>query len=779
MSESSPTSELEKRLYHLYHTSQPDAEFVSRLKNKLIIEADQGISKCSKIRPSFFHRFLRPAWVLVLLLVVALASTLLIIGPQRVLAEFERLLGYLPGIGFVDMDSARVLAAPVQQQQGDVILQVDQLLASPNKTILSISTQGLDVNDLPYPNPAVDDYFEASILLPDGQRLPLLSWQLEVGNARLEFGPIPADVAQITLELPRLPLVPEGTAPQDWQVALTLRPASGDLPPDLFPPAYDPQVPPVTRNGITLQVLQVAQDAQETAMLARLSWEDPTWEYVTWYDPILKDNLGHVYWRASDPSNAGLVVISVPADQAATPSPQSSEQTFRMAPLSLAASQATFSLEQVDAQIPVDAGFHFDPGQDVQVGQTWDLGETIDAGGYKLRLVKARFVQNQSESDPSAYRLEFSIELPVMPDRKVDGLWLDIRSPGFDGSGGGMDSNSYIAYLTTDQVPNASIDVSITEVSVQFNGPWDVTWNLPQTNETSVGSMRTLKPEAPQTHNGVTLNVNKALLSDRLSVLYLSATGLPQDGQLASLYGLTPGGAYSKNRLFDQWNQEISFPQDVTWAPMGEPDYSPTRLLFAPLPLLSQSMRLEIPAVQVSLPADAALEFEIPPDLPLYPEEYPVQVIGGGGPERTVTQTHWVSDYWPMDISLQFDDFSLQFDQARLVQEPNSPVQLNILGRQISQRTDKSLITRVQFASLTMPDGQTITYPKPENDARIQYPIGLAGWDRSSGDKDVFALIFLVSDPDTNSVISGVYHAEINDITISVPGPWVFNMDLH
>jgi hypothetical protein len=289
--------------------------------------------------------------------------------------------------------------------------------------------------------------------------------------------------------------------------------------------------------------------------------------------------------------------------------------------------------------------------------------------------------------------------------------------------------------------------------------------------------MRILKPEVPQTHNGLSLNVEKALLSDRISVFHLSASGLPQGGQLTSLYGLTTGGAYSKNRLFDQWNQEIGFPQDVTWAPMGEPDYDPARLLFAPLPPLTQSMQLEIPAVEVSVPANASLDFVVPPNLALHPEEYPVQVIGGGGPERTIMQTHYVSDYWATDLPLQVGDFSLQFEQARLVQEPNSPVQLIIEGRQISNPADNSLLTQLQFASLAWPDGQYKEYTQPEDGGFTMSAVGLADWD-GSHKKDVFALIFLVGDPNTNDVISGAYHAEINGMIISVPGPWVFNMDL-
>jgi len=57
------------------------------------------------------------------------------VGPQRVWAEVQRLLGYVPGIDFVDLKETQVLTTAVEVTRDGVTLRVGQMLAQPGRRL--------------------------------------------------------------------------------------------------------------------------------------------------------------------------------------------------------------------------------------------------------------------------------------------------------------------------------------------------------------------------------------------------------------------------------------------------------------------------------------------------------------------------------------------------------------------------------------------------------------------------------------------------------------------
>ena len=178
------------------------------------------------------------------------------------------------------------------------------------------------------------------------------SWALRLGAGTLEFPPLPAEVYRVTLELPRLPLVPAGEAPETWEVTLNLRPATGALVEELFPQPYVPTDASDTHAGITLRVLEVAHSPQETALRFQVQWRDSDWEFHHIggdQSPVLRDDLGHVYLDVIPSSSGSLVqtkVIRIPdnADEVLptpTPTVPTYEQTKTFAPASPSARRLT------------------------------------------------------------------------------------------------------------------------------------------------------------------------------------------------------------------------------------------------------------------------------------------------------------------------------------------------------------------------------------------------------------------------------------------------------
>ncbi len=77
----------------------------------------------------------------VTVLVVLLALLVL----TTVVYALGRLTGYIPGVGFVQKDSLRVLAEPVSQTQDGITVSIEQVVADSERTIVIYKTEGLTI----------------------------------------------------------------------------------------------------------------------------------------------------------------------------------------------------------------------------------------------------------------------------------------------------------------------------------------------------------------------------------------------------------------------------------------------------------------------------------------------------------------------------------------------------------------------------------------------------------------------------------------------------------
>jgi len=56
-----------------------------------------------------------------------------------------RLTGYIPGVGFVQKDSLRMLAEPVSQTRDGITVSIEQVVADSERTIVIYKTEGLSL----------------------------------------------------------------------------------------------------------------------------------------------------------------------------------------------------------------------------------------------------------------------------------------------------------------------------------------------------------------------------------------------------------------------------------------------------------------------------------------------------------------------------------------------------------------------------------------------------------------------------------------------------------
>jgi hypothetical protein len=491
---------IEEALRALY-TAEPAPDFVAGLEALLWEEAQKETTSARPLSTSYGGRgwwsellaYLgrRRRWAVATLAVVfLLGAALVIIGPGQVLAAIQRWAGYVPGVGFVDLNQTRLLVEPVSQTQDGVTLQVVQLSAGVKSTVLVLESRGLPENGveteaLPMPQ----------LRLPDGTEIVATESRLDYGRGRYFFPPLPASITRATLLLPRLPLVPPGAGPEEWEVPLLLQPAGGSLETGLIRAAYQPVNAAATHGGVTLRVLEVAHDATGTALRTEVVWTDPGWRHYSLDGgrrlPFLQDDRGHVYPQTYDQAGSVAVVRAVeepgPSDTSRSTSYQ---ETSTYEPVQAAARELMLVVDALDFEVPVDLFFTVDLGHDPQIGDVFPLDVTLDAAGVPVRLTGARLVRMEQPISPTETKTEvhLAFDVPPVPEedgRLLFGLHFEAAGAGFTGSSGGYTpaTNQLRAALVLREgasLPAGVIEVRLTGVSIWLHGPWAITWPVPE-----------------------------------------------------------------------------------------------------------------------------------------------------------------------------------------------------------------------------------------------------------------------------------------------------------
>jgi hypothetical protein len=519
-------------------TRQPEPAFVDALEQHLLASQRVAPAPAVERRESLWTRWRawwagvgrrapRLRWAAVPVTVLALLLiALLLIGPERAWAGLQAWLGYVPGVGFVDLDESRLLANSKRVTREGVTLQVVNVVAGPEDTVVVVEIEGLPPEDRFRPRDMPPPTETQPLLrLPGGETLAATGVSAGRSQATFVFPALPADIYQVTLELARLPLLPEGAAPEAWEVALLLQPATGELVAEMYPQPYRPAGAKDTHHGVTLSVLEVAHHPQETALQMELTWENPGWENhfgPTYSLPQLQDNTGNVYQRIAGSTSSSFTARQVEPVSADTPLPPANvwvgEATFEAVPPATEA--LTLAIDGIDFEIPLEGAFTMDLGENPEIGDSWDLDVTLDVAGFPVQITGAEFVEEEMDLRDGTFRevvLRFDLA-PVAEEanRSLLGLHLDARDAGFRGSTGGYDvaNKTFRTGLTLDEgapLPAGEIEVKLSRATVLIKGPWELSWQLPGNADTAASRATLTQSYTPRdasaTQAGITLSV--------------------------------------------------------------------------------------------------------------------------------------------------------------------------------------------------------------------------------------------------------------------------------
>ena len=805
----SPAFEAALRAY--YADPAPRPAFVAQLEQELRARHPDAAATAPLSQRIVAALGLRRArgWQLVTLALLLLAIlALFAIGPRRVLAEAQRLLGYVPGMGFVDLDQARVLAAPAAVSQDGVRLQIDELLAEPDQTRLRFSVQGLIATaEIAESGPDTD--LEAHLLLPDGTRLRATGWEFNTGafTGELKFPALPQGISELTLTLDRLPFDVQGDAPQVWQLPLKLRPGSGEPSEELFPQPYTPAIDPVALKGVTVRLLQVAQGPTETGLLVEFAWEDPEWRWESSPSAALRDDLGHEYlFPSASGASVAVEEAIVVTEQAAgeppapTPDVRSQIHTDTFAPLSLAAREGIFTVESLGFSVPFDQGFTLDLGEDPQVGQAWQLDRRLEAGDYHLDFLTARLIAAPEAIDSSEtgepYQLLLTLRGEGPQDVQINFADLEVGHPDLRGTGaqGDPQSGEMQVELTFVAKPEGEIRIQVPRIQISLLGPWELRWTLPNA-PASEGAVRRVSPEGAQgAHHRVTLQVDEAIFSDRVSAVHLRAPGLPAGVLLQQILAGDPWAEAFPFFLYpdqdpdlyleDQWARRLGQPGDVRWYPPGEAGSGdPGWLTFAPAEPLTQGLNLHVPAVALSEPAGGTMQIAIPGGLSFHEEEYALPERLRELPGAPQTATRRVTEPWAIDLDLEIGGYALHFDQAQvhhLGSAPDPLYQLVLSGPPQEPVQDGWRLNQAHFSRVSRPDGPVEETNDPL-EAGAPYGLPLTGWMGFSQAEEGRLSAYLFPDLAGDSgldLLPGEYRFTFDALSVYVPGPWDLSWSL-
>ena len=486
------TLEIEKKLDAIYGSAEPDANFASRLEMQLA-EKSRTVEKQDLDSPSTTKRFFqsifaRPALAVVVGAALLLFALIAFAGPKEVLAQVQRLLGYSPMSGFIQLGETRILPAPVEQRQGSYVLTVESVVADSQMTRVILTVSGFPHEKFSTGNALQDKY--PYLLLPNGVQLrqsQAFSSLGDVLQATLTFPGLPSDVDHFSLVMPRLPSIPAGIAPENWSIPLKLETAGNNqltaTPGVAVAQSYSPPGAAATANGVAISLLNVGQSPEETGLQVQFSWNNPAWTSFLKAQTYLKDNNGLVYGSHQTNMGNGFEFGSRGANS------KSAVQTYRFDPFDPQAQSGILTVNILNFSFTSNAHFNFNPGSSPQTGQTWDLsqstGSPILVAGLPVQLLSASIQEiqdNQLNAAGKHYQLNVLVEAPPQNGVNIASLYLsDSADHPTSGSCEILPNHRFSLSIDLPNMPDHSMNLYLSGGIVDVSGDWVIEWPLPNT----------------------------------------------------------------------------------------------------------------------------------------------------------------------------------------------------------------------------------------------------------------------------------------------------------
>jgi len=369
---------IEKDIQFLLTPQDDSIEFLSSLRGQVLQKYSPRQTK-----PTFFAY--RPIWISTIILIMAVTA-ILMIGPKNVYASFMKLLGYVPGVGLVEQNSAiRILAEPVNLTRDGITLSVNQVILTANETRLEYGVSGVPLSAYPEGEMVTGCMEQPFLQLPDGSEISLSD-------------PIPSEVNSATFIMPCFFNTLPGTVPTDWMLELKFVPA----PPDFkILPVVDTHPTETPQEELKLTETEITPIQTEINPYATVSIE----KYIETDDGyillgVVKPNIAKGEWLQITGAatirdvNDQKISYEYPMDiqyQQESNEPTNGGGSFAMQikgagiafPIAIGISGVVIS--PVDSQ--TTASLIVEVGENPQPGDVIEVNQTVDLAGYPIQLL--------------------------------------------------------------------------------------------------------------------------------------------------------------------------------------------------------------------------------------------------------------------------------------------------------------------------------------------------------------------------------------------------------
>ncbi|MEA4811694.1 MAG: hypothetical protein VB108_03875 [Anaerolineaceae bacterium] len=396
----------EDKIYQSFALKAINPSFVARLESKL--QAYRPETQKSKPKPFTFSLKWSYAFAPLLLLLVFVFA----VGPQRVYAQIQKWMGFVPGAGLVtETTSLRILAEPVSQTRDGVTLGVLSGVLSSERTSLEVK-----VSDAPFSAHFSQNFGKEIchtnpyLLLPDGTKL-------EYNGA---FPAIPANIDSAVYVLPCIDMYIRGALPEDWRIPMHFIAAPEDL--HVYPVLVHPKLNVEKSQPAVSKITPTAEKAVPSTLQNDIpiknifdillviekpdAWEIGYGFKALHLDLVLDNNeilvkdangksipINHTFPDAQAFHDELQEVTKLLNEEDGYPNPYySMYKGFSLPkgdyafPLTFEVKVKNFSWVDVPRDQPL---FEFDAGPNPKLGDTWPIHKTLDLNGHKVQVLSA------------------------------------------------------------------------------------------------------------------------------------------------------------------------------------------------------------------------------------------------------------------------------------------------------------------------------------------------------------------------------------------------------
>ncbi|MFH1908862.1 MAG: hypothetical protein ABIL11_16020 [Chloroflexota bacterium] len=515
--------ELNDALTGFYAAPEPSTAFASRLDRELVrrqteLLQAQSVSRFplwKDKRKSIMQTLrARPLLVIVLALFVILLLT-------SVAYAIGNMLGYIPGIGFVQTNSLRVLAEPVSQTRDGITLTVEEAVLSSDETVIVYTLEGVQWDDMLSHDENVPGCLElAKLRLPNGLSLQMSGGSSTLGSNRFWYSPISANVSEATFILPCISGTLPGKAPENWELQLHFIPApSGMATPVIEMPTSQSDA---TAGPAPVSIEKAMQIGDQYILIGKPDGQS-----------------SEACWNELTDANGRKVSSSPPTIEGLPPYQWGVQ--FKGDAVAFPVT-ITFSCTIFTTLPNATAEFEFDAGENPQPGQEWILNRDVQIGGRTVHVASVT-VDNRD-----GYTFNFDVDSDVSS--------LNVEIPGYEalGGGGGRWEGHFERSIIFAKLPAGKLRVHLFEL-ILFGGTqtWQIQWS-PENPLAAETPAPTTEPEACLTLDKWNqLTVQYGPPPHKLGVGGKIVTIVNEGGPLPAIYVSGPDGADLQKIAIAAW----------------------------------------------------------------------------------------------------------------------------------------------------------------------------------------------------------------------------------